>query len=232
MKTIGMIWGMSWESTRVYYDIVNRDVQKRLGGAHSAKVLLYSFDFGEISELQRLGRWPEATERMADAALALKRAGADFLMICCNTMHLMADAVEEASGLPLLHIADPLGKKVREDGLSRVGLIGSVFTMEDEGIVKGRLAGKYGIATIVPDKRDGAEVDRVIVEELVCGRFLDSSRGRYREIMKRLVSAGAQGIVLGCTEIPLLVKPEDSTVPHYDTTALHAHAAVDWALAE
>jgi aspartate racemase len=197
---------------------------------HSAKVLLYSFDFEEIAALQRGGRWQEATARMQDAGVRLARGGADFLVICCNTMHLMADEVEKAAGIPLLHIADPLGAKIRADGHSPVGLIGSCFTMEDDGIIKGRLASRYGIETIVPGKADAAEVDRVILGELVCGRLLPSSRDSYREIMARLVAAGAEAVILGCTEIPLLVKAEDSAVPLYDTVALHALAAVDRAL--
>jgi aspartate racemase len=230
MKTIGMIGGMSWESTALYYQIVNREVQKRLGGVHSAQTLLYSFDFGEIDVLQRSGRWAEATGRMTEIGARLARGGADFLVICCNTMHLMADEVERASGIPLLHIADPLGARIKVDGLARVGLIGSVFTMEDDRIVRGRLADIYGIETIVPSKAEAAEIDRVIVEELVCSRFLESSRAGYREIMAGLVARGAEGIVLGCTEIPLLVSAEDSTVPLYDTALLHALAAVNRAL--
>jgi aspartate racemase len=230
MKTIGMIGGMSWESTKVYYELINREVQGRLGGVHSAKALLYSFDFEDISDLQRAGRWADATRRMVEAGTTLVRAGADFLIICCNTMHLMAEEVERAAGIPLLHIADPLGEKIRADGLRRVGLIGSVFTMEDDRIVRGRLASKYGIETIIPAKADGAEIDRVIVEELVCGKFLASSRALYREILARLVELGAEGIILGCTEIPLLVGASDAIVPLYDTTSLHALAAAHRAL--
>jgi len=230
MKTIGMIGGVSWESSRLYYEIINREVQKRLGGVHSAKALLWSFDLDEMVGLQRSGRWDEAAARMADAGVRLARAGADFLIICCNTMHLMSEEVERAAGIPLLHIADPLGAKIEADGFSRVGLLGSCFTMEDDRITNRRLAEKFGIETIVPEKSDAAEVDRVIQEEFVRSRFLDSSRARYREIMARLVVRGAQGIILGCTEIPLLVKPEDASVPLYDTTRLHALATVNYAL--
>lgn len=230
MRTIGMIGGMSWESSRLYYEIMNREVQKRLGGAHSAKVLLWSFDFEEMARLQRSGRWDEAAAHMREAGTRLARAGADFLVICCNTIHIAAQDVETAAAIPLLHIADPLGAKLKADGISRAGLLGSCFTVEDDRIVKGRLATCYGIDTIVPEKRDAAEVDRVIMEELVRGRFLESSRARYREIMARLVAQGAEAIILGCTEIPLLVQSQDSKVPLYDTTALHALAAVDYAL--
>ena len=231
METVGMLGGMSWESTRLYYDIMNREVQKRLGGVHSAKILLWSFDFGEISELQRTGRWDTATARMADAGVRLARAGADFLVIACNTMHLMADALERAAGIPLLHIADPLGEAIKADGYSKVGLLGSCFTMENDRIVKGRLAARYGIETILPHKPDAVEVDRIILDELVRSELHDSSRARYREIIAELVGRGAEGIVLGCTEIPLLVKQEDSAVPLYDTATLHALAAVERALA-
>ena len=230
MKTVGMLGGMSWESTRLYYEIMNREVQKRLGGVHSAKILLWSFDFGEISELQRTGKWDVATARMADAGVRLAEGGADFLLIACNTMHLMADDVERAAGIPLLHIADPLGEAIHADGFRKVGLLGSCFTMEDDRIVKGRLASRFGIETILPRKSDAAEVDRIILEELVRGVFRDSSRARYRDIIADLVSRGAQGIVLGCTEIPLLLQAEDSRVPLYDTASLHACAAVERAL--
>jgi aspartate racemase len=225
-----MIGGMSWESSRLYYEIINREVQRRLGGIHSAKLLLWSFDLEEMAALQRNGGWGQAAARVADAGARLARAGADFLIICCNTMHIAADDVEAAAGIPLMHIADPLGAKLRADGISRAGLLGSCFTVEDDRIVKGRLATRYHVEAIVPEKRDAAEVDRVIMEELVRGRFLDSSRARYGEIMARLVARGAQAIILGCTEIPLLVDPQDGGVPLYDTTALHALAAVDYAL--
>jgi aspartate racemase len=231
MKTIGMIGGMSWESSLVYYRIINRAVQDRLGGVHSAKTLMYSFDFGEVSVLQQAGRWDEATDWMATAGATLSKGGADFLMICCNTMHLMADEVEKAARIPLLHIADPLGEKIRKDGKSRVGLLGSCFTMENGRIIADRLRSRFDLEVIVPGGDDRTIVDRVIQDELVRGKFVDASRARYREVMARLVDDGAQGIVLGCTEIPLLVKDNDATVPLYDTTTLHALAAVEMALA-
>jgi aspartate racemase len=230
MKTIGMIGGMSWESSRLYYEIINREVQQRLGGIHSAKVLLWSFDLEEMAALQRSGRWDEAAARAAEAGARLARAGAGFLIICCNTMHIAAAEVEAAAGVPLLHIADPLGAKLKADGISRAGLLGSCFTVEDDRIVKGRLAARYGVEVIVPEKGDAAEMDRVIMEELVRGRFLDSSRARYREITARLIARGAEAVILGCTEIPLLLNSQDGGVPLYDTTALHALAAVDYAL--
>lgn len=231
MKTIGMIGGMSWESSAVYYQIVNREVQKRLGGVHSAKALMYSFDFGEISALQAAGKWDEATDRMATAGATLAKGGADFVMICCNTMHLMANDVEKAARMPLLHIADPLGEKIKADGVKKAGLLGSRFTMEDDRIIAGRLKTKFGLDIAVPNDADRATVDGIIQRELCRGQFLDPSRAVYRDVMARLVAQGCEGVILGCTEIPLLVKPEDATVPLYDTTALHALAAVDLALA-
>ncbi len=231
MKTIGVIGGMSWESSALYYQLVNRDVQKRLGGLHSAPLLMYSFDFDEVETLQSSGREAASTAMIADIGARLAKAGADFIVIACNTAHRAAAAVEKASGIPLLHIADPVGEAIRKDGLSRVALIGSMHTMRDPAILKARLAKRYDLDVIVPDGADAEEVDRVILEELVLGKFLDSSRARYRQIMARLVERGAEGIILGCTEIPLLVKPEDATVPLYDTARLHACAAVDMALA-
>ena len=230
-KTIGMIGGMSWESTLTYYQIVNREVQKRLGGVHSAKILLESYDFGEMAALQQAGKWDEARAMMEESGRKLARAGADFVMICCNTMHLMADAVEKAAGVPLLHIADPLGRAIAAKGLRRVGLLGSCFTMEKAGVISGRLEDRFGIATIIPDDAGRATIDGVIQSELVRGQFLEPSRAAYRAVMAGLVETGAQGIILGCTEIPLLVTQDDSSVPVFDTTALHALAAVDLALA-
>ncbi len=231
MKTIGMLGGMSWESTSVYYQLVNREVQKRLGGLHSAKALMYSFDFDEIERLQNAGRWDEATTRLVEAGVGLARGGADFLMICCNTMHLMADAVERAAGVPLLHIADATGAAITARGLKRVGLLGSRFTVQNGGIVIDRLRERFGVAVLVPEAEDRAEVHRIIVEELVRGRFDEASRATHRRIIESLVARGAEGVILGCTEIPLLVRPEDAEVPLFDTTALHALAAVDFALA-
>jgi len=231
MKTIGMIGGMSWESSAVYYQIVNREVQKRLGGVHSAKALIYSFDFGEISALQSAGKWDEAADRMATVGATLSKGGADFVMICCNTMHRMADAVENAARVPLLHIADPLGEKIKSDGVKTVGLLGSRFTMEDDRIIAGRLKARFGLDIVVPDDADRATVDGIIQTELCRGQFLEPSRAAYRGVMARLAAQGCEGVILGCTEIPLLVKPQDASVPLYDTTTLHALAAVDLALA-
>jgi len=230
MKTIGMIGGMSWESTLTYYQIVNREVQARLGGVHSAKIVMESYDFAEIAALQQAGKWDEARAVMEETARKLARAGADFIMICCNTMHLLADSVEKGAGLPLLHIADPLGEAIRARGLRRVGLLGSCFTMEKAGVISGRLEDKFGISSIVPDEAGRATIDDVIQTELVRGRFLEPSRAAYRAVIAKLVERGAEGIILGCTEIPLLVGQADSSVPVFDTTTLHATAAVDLAL--
>jgi aspartate racemase len=230
MKTIGMLGGMSWESSTVYYQLINREVQRRLGGVHSAKALMYSFDFGEIEALQSAGRWDEASDYLADVGRRLAVGGADFVMICCNTMHLMADAVERAAGVPLLHIADPLGEAIRAKGLKRVGLVGSCHTTEKGGIIIDRLREKFGLEIVVPDAADRAEIHRIIVEEMCQGKFLDSARDTHRRVMADLVARGAEGVILGCTEIPILVKPEDASVPLFDTTTLHALAAVELAL--
>ena len=231
MKTIGMIGGMSWESSNVYYQQINREVQKRLGGVHSAKFLIYSFDFDEMATLQAAGRWDEANALMVKVAEDLARAGADFLLIACNTMHCATPDMEKAVKLPLLHIADPLGAAILRADLKRVGLVGSKYTMESDAVLRGRLRDRYGLDVIVPQGEDAAEASRVIYEELVRGKFLDPSRARYRAIIAKLVAEGAQGIILGCTELPLLLKAEDCTEPMFDTTALHTMAAVDLALA-
>jgi aspartate racemase len=231
MKTIGMLGGMSWESTAIYYQLINREVQKRLGGVHSAKLLIHSCDFAEMAVLQKAGDWDAANAKVAGAARDVARAGADFILIACNTMHTAATLAEEMAQRPLLHIADPLGEAIRKSGAKRVGLLGSQFTMTRDDIIRGPLAGKYGIDVIVPEGDDARETDRVVYEELVRGKFLDRSRAAYHDIMARLVRRGADAIVLGCTEIPLLVKEGDAKVPTFDTTTLHAMAAVDRALA-
>ena len=230
MKTIGLIGGMSWESTITYYRIINEEVQARMGGLHSARVLMHSFDFDDIAALQRAGDWAGCNGVLAKAGQGLVRAGADFLLICTNTMQLCAGAVEAAAGVCVLHMADPLGKAIRAAGLSRVGLLGTRFTMERPDVLRARLKSDFDIGVLTPQGEDAAEVHRVIYEELCCGRFLENSRARYRGIIARLVERGAEGIILGCTEIPLLVGPEDCAVPLFDTTGLHARAAVELAL--
>ena len=228
MKTIGLIGGMSWESTAVYYSLINREVQKRLGGVHSARIVMVSVDFADLEELQRAGRWNEATKLMVDAGRTLARAGAELLLICTNTMHRMANEVEQGAGVPLLHICDPAARKAKAEGLSRVALLGTAYTME-QSFYKDRLR-SHGLDVMVPGEADRAAVHRVIYEELVCGRIEQASRKSCREIIARLAARGAEGVVLGCTELPLLIKPEDSAIPLFDTTELHALAAVDLAL--
>ena len=231
MKTIGMLGGMSWESTAVYYRLMNREVQERLGGVHSARTLMYSFDFDEIAVLQSADKWSDIADRLITAATGLARGGADFLMICCNTQHLVAAEIERAAGLPLLHIADPLGEAIVAKGIRRAGLIGTCYTMEKGGVIADRLKQKFGTEITVPDAQDRAEVHRIIFDELSRGQFRDSSRAVLRGVMTRLVARGAEGIILGCTELPMLVKDEDASIPLFDTTTLHAMAAVDRALA-
>ena len=228
-RVIGLIGGLSWESSAEYYRIINQTTRARLGGGHSARCLMWSFDFGEIEAMQHAGRWDLAEAAMTDAARRLAAGGAEALVICSNTMHRMAGAVEEADGLRLLHIADPTGQAIRAAGLTRVGLLGTAFTMEHE-FYRGRLHDGFGLEVLTPDDAGRAEVHRVIYEELVQGRVLESSRAAYRAVIAGLVARGAQAVILGCTEIMLLVQPEDSAVPLFDTTTLHATAAVDWAL--
>jgi aspartate racemase len=229
MKTIGLIGGMSWESSIEYYRIINEGVRERLGGLHSAQSLMFSVDFAEIEALQRAGRWNEAAGIMADAARRLGHGGADFLVLCTNTMHKLADAIQAAVPVPLLHIADATAEAVRARGLATVGLLGTRFTMEEE-FYKGRLAGRHGLDVLVPDSDERDLVHRVIYEELVVGEIRPASRAVFRGVIQGLIARGAAGIILGCTEIGLLVKAEDSPVPLFDTTRLHALAAVAEAL--
>jgi aspartate racemase len=226
---IGLIGGMSWESSAEYYRIINHEVRNRLGGVHSARSLMWSVDFGEIERLQHQGNWDELTNRMKDAALRLQGGGADFVLLCTNTMHLMADAVADAIDIPLLHIADPTAEKIRAAGFRKVGLLGTAFTMEQD-FYKGRLQRVFGLDVLVPDADDRRVVHEVIYKELVAGEIRTESRIAYREVIARLVAAGAEAIILGCTEIMLLVSAEDSAVPLFDTTTIHAIAAVDRAL--
>jgi aspartate racemase len=225
MKTIGLLGGMSWESAAEYYRIVNQRVRDRLGGFHSAHCVLYSVDFAEIEELQVTGRWDVAGKRLDEAAGALARAGADFLVLCTNTMHKVADDI---TALPLLHLGDATAAAVRSAGVRRVGLLGTAFTMEQDFYVD-RLA-SHGLDVLVPPEQDRAEVHRVIYEELVLGVVREESRAAYRDVIARLVERGAAGVILGCTEIELLVGQEDSPVPVFPTTRLHAELAADHAL--
>ena len=228
-RVIGLIGGMSWESSAEYYRIINQAVRARLGGVHSARGLMWSLAFGAIEALQHAGRWDGAAALMVDAAQRLERGGADFILICTNTMHRMADAVQAAIGIPLLHIADPTAERIKAAGLSRAGLLGSAFTME-QAFYKGRLRDRFGLDVLVPGDADRALVHRVIYDELVQGRVEPASRDAYRGVIARLVERGAEAVILGCTEVMLLVRPEDSPVPLFDTTTIHASAAVEQAL--
>jgi aspartate racemase len=228
VRTLGLLGGMSWESTLPYYRIVNERVRQRLGGLHSAKLVLHSVDFAEIEALQHAGDWDAAGVILVEAARGLRAAGAEGLVICTNTMHLVAPAIEAAVDLPLLHIADATAARIREAGLSRVALLGTRFTMERD-FYRQRIEAA-GIEVIVPAAAQREIVHRVIYEELCLGRILDASREAYRGIIEDLVAHGAQGVILGCTEIGLLVGEGDATVPLFDTARIHAEAAADWAL--
>lgn len=226
MKRLGLLGGMSWESTALYYRAINEGVAARLGGFHSADLLLASVDFADIERMQAAGDWDAATALLGDRARALAEAGAELLVLCTNTMHLVADGIERAAGIPLLHIADPTGEALVASGHRRVGLLGTRFTMERD-FYRERLTAKHGLEVLVPEAADRDTVHRIIYDELVHGVVADASRDAYRAVIDRLVAAGADSVILGCTEITLLVGPADSPVPVFDTTALHAAAAVD-----
>jgi aspartate racemase len=230
VKIIGLIGGMSWESTVPYYQQINEVIKERLGGLHSAKLILYSVDFHDIEQLQYAGKWAEAGRLLAEAACSLQSAGAEFLVLCTNTMHKVASTIEAAVGIPLFHIADPTAMKIREAGYSKVGLLGTRFTME-EGFYIDRLQERHGLQVLVPKSDDREIVHRVIYEELCLGKVLPQSRAEYRRIIADLEGQGAQAIILGCTEISLLVCPEDAEIPLFDTTRIHARSAAEWALA-
>jgi aspartate racemase len=229
MQTIGLIGGMSWESSAEYYRIVNETVKARCGGLHSAQCLMYSVDFAEIEQLQHEARWDEAGQAMAAAAQRLERGGADFVVLCTNTMHKLAGAIEAAVSIPMLHIADPTAEAIQAAGIARVGLLGTAFTMEQD-FYRGRLAEKFGLEVLTPEADERAIIHRVIYEELVLGIVKDESRAAYLRIIDHLVARGAEGIILGCTEIMLLIAQEDCPVPSFDTTTLHAVAAAERAL--
>ena len=228
IKTIGLIGGMSWESSIEYYRIINETVRERLGGLHSAKCVMHSVEFEEIRELQEKGDWASLADRMADSALRLRAAGADFLLICTNTMHIMVDEVSERSGVEVLHIADATGREIREKGLKKVGLLGTKFTMEKD-FYKKRLE-HFGVETLIPEEEDREEVHRIIFGELCQGVIKPASRERLKKIIDGLAARGAQGVVLGCTEIPLIISQQDARIPVFDTTRIHALAAVNRAM--
>ena len=229
MKTIGLIGGMSWESSLEYYRIINEATKQNLGGFHSSKCILYSVDFEEIERLQHQGKWDELTAIMVRAAQSLEKAGAEIVVICTNTMHKMADDVQASIAIPLLHIADATAKEIRLQNLQTVGLLGTKFTMEQE-FYKGRLSEKFGLKVLIPGDEEREAVHRVIYDELCMGQVKEPSRAEYIRVINNLVARGAQGIILGCTEIPLLVKQCDVAVPIFDTTTIHAKHAVEMAL--
>ncbi len=229
MKTIGLIGGMSWESTIPYYRQINETIRERMGGLHSAKIVLYSVDFHEIERLQHAGDWDAAGAILAEAARSLEAAGAAFLVLCTNTMHKVAACIEAAVAIPLLHIADPTAAEIKRAGHSTVGLLGTRFTME-QAFYRDRLSERHGLRVVVPESADRDIVHRIIYEEFGLGVVKPESRSAYRRIMKSLASQGAQAIILGCTEISLLVDQQDSEVPLFDTTAIHARMAAEEAL--
>ncbi|QGY31436.1 aspartate/glutamate racemase family protein [Pantoea cypripedii] len=229
MKLIGLIGGMSWESTALYYRIINEQVKQQLGGLHSARSLMYSVDFQEIEQLQVAGEWEKAGEILAAAATSLEEGGAVFIVLCTNTMHKVAHQITAAVQIPLLHIADATAQRIRQSGVKRVGLLATAFTMEQD-FYKGRLQQQYGIDVLVPAVAQRKVVHDIIYQELCLGVIREESLAQYREIIAQLVADGAEAIILGCTEITLLVKPEDATVPLFDTTLIHAQDAVKLAL--
>jgi len=229
MKTMGMIGGMSWESSLEYYRIVNETVKKSLGGFHSAKCILYSVDFEEVEKLQHKGDWDALTGLMLDSAQRLEQAGADFVIICTNTMHKMADEVQSAINVPVLHIVDVTAEAIKRNGQTRVGLLGTKFTMEQK-FYKGRLKDKHGLDVLIPSPEERQMVHDILYSELCLGEIKEQSRGEFKRVIHNLVDRGAQGVILGCTEIPLIVSQDDYDIPVYDTTQLHAQAAVDFAL--
>ncbi len=231
MKTIGLIGGMSWESSIEYYRIINETVRDKLGGLHSAKSVMVSVDFAEIETLQHAGAWDELTARMIDAARQVQAGGGDFVVLCTNTMHKMADDMAAAIDIPLLHIADATAARITARGLGAIGLLGTRFTMEED-FYKGRLVNNHGLNVLIPDENERADVHRIIYDELVVGDIRPESKARYIEIMQHLAARGAQGVILGCTEIGLLVGQEDIDIPVFDTTLIHAQVAVDYALGD
>jgi aspartate racemase len=229
MKTIGLIGGMSWESTLEYYRIINETISGRLGGLHSARIVMHSFDFAQIAELQNKGDWDQAAKLLADTAKRLEQAGAEVLVICTNTMHKSADHVQNNVHIPLLHIADATAEQIKARGLKKAGLLGTKFTMEDD-FYKGRLSDKHGIEVIIPDEHERQVINQIIFDELCVGQVKQDSKEKFRSIMQNLAENGAEGIILGCTEICLLVGQRDAEIPLFDTTTIHATSAARFAL--
>jgi len=231
MKTIGLLGGMSWESSLEYYRIMNEEVKLKLGGSHSAKCLMFSFDFHEVEELQHKGDWEQLTRVMVTQAINLKNAGAEFIVICTNTMHLMAPNIEQGTGLKVVHIADVTGEKIKQKGLKKVALLGTKFTMEG-AFYKDVLKDVHGIEVIIPNESERQIVHDIIYDELVVGIISQESKKRYAAIIEKMAMDGAEGVVLGCTEIPLLIKQEDVSIPVFDTVEIHSKAAVKFAIGE
>ncbi|EGU51933.1 hypothetical protein VINI7043_27760 [Vibrio nigripulchritudo ATCC 27043] len=231
MKVIGMIGGMSWESTVSYYQAINRLTNQKLGGFHSAKICLYSVDFSEIEELQRAGNWAATAAILSDAAKSLESAGADCILICTNTMHKVASEVQASVTIPLIHIADPTGQALQTHGVKKVGLLGTRFTMEQE-FYRNRIEQEFEISVLVPNQEQQNDVHRIIYEELCHGKILDKSRAIYLDVIQSLKADGAEAVILGCTEIALLVKQEHTDIPLFDTTELHSLSAVEFALSD
>ncbi len=229
MKTIGLIGGMSWESSVEYYRIINEIVKAKLGGLHSAKCVMYSVDFAEVEVLQHQAKWAEAAEMLIDAAKNLRNGGADFIVLCTNTMHKVAEEIQANVKIPFLHIADATAQRVKDAGIQNIGLLGTRFTMEEE-FYRGRLEQKYGLNVRVPNAQEREIIHRVIYNELVVGKIEQHSKEQYIGIIEQMVKQGAEGVILGCTEIGLLIHQEDSRVPLFDTTRIHAEAAVEYAL--
>lgn len=226
MKTIGLLGGMSWESTILYYRMLNEGVRDRLGGLHSAKILMHSVDFAEIENYQVTGQWERAGEKLAEAARGLQNSGADMVLICTNLMHKVAPMIERKIDVPLLHIADAVGQAIVDRGLKKIGLLGARYTME-ENFYRQRLSDKFGIEVVIPESEDRELIHKVIFEELCRGQFTRASRDIYLSIIDRLRSEGAEGVILGCTEIPLLLRECDTDMPLFNSTSLHANAALN-----
>ncbi len=229
MKTIGLIGGMSWESSAVYYQLINQKVKEILGGTHSAKSLMYSVEFNEIEQLQHAGNWNKLTDIMIDAAQKVEKGGADFIVICTNTMHKMFPEMTAKISIPILHIVDATAEKIKEKRIKKIGLLGTNFTMTQD-FYKGRLEKEHGLEVVIPNEIDRQTVHDIIYQELILGNIKDESRKKYQEIIKKLQIQGAEGVILGCTEIPLLIKQKDSPIQVFDTTRIHAEKAVEFAL--
>lgn len=230
MKIIGLIGGMSWESSLEYYRVINECIKNKLGGLHSGRIIMYSLDFEEIEKMQTAGDWDGLTKKMINCAQVLEKAGAEMILICTNTMHIMAEEVEENINIPLIHIADATAEKIKEMDLNKVGLLGTKYTMEQD-FYKGRLKQKYNLDVIIPKpKKDIEMINDIIFKELCMGEIKESSKRKYLEVIENLVKRGAEGVILGCTEIPLLIKKDDIEVPLFDTMTIHAEAAVNYSI--